>query len=48
MIGYYGDDTKDEAGVITKTLDLVQENVCSIRVVKLTKTINFIIVVQLI
>lgn len=26
MIVYYGDSDKDEAGVITKTLDLVQEN----------------------
>lgn len=26
LMGYYGDDTKDEAGVITKTIDLLQEN----------------------
>ena len=28
MITYYGDSTKDEAGVITKALDLFQEQVC--------------------
>ena len=29
MIEYYGDDTKDEADIITETIDAIQENVCS-------------------